>query len=347
MKLCSITIRRWVSAGSLLTALLLTSCMGQPNDVLLVTSDAVSVFTTKQESLAPSAGNRLAILEPDARVAVLDCLDEGGHSICKVGLSDGRVGFVNDGDYTLSNSKYSDSVWCGAKPRNPQWQQGWVTDCFGPEFSKFAVNGATGPGSRPVFRINHQLVVAVPTRYSPNAGSLGHEPRTCTKLSDLLTAPFLYFVIQGNWSAGYKPGDIPIVNGERQFQPDIITVRIQREIINPLSIEEQNKVKETLRKFHAKENEGTHEVGGLTCSIPNYAGSSPYCSGSGSNPELRLSVSSYSATPFVLVHADYPSSRHGRIQVYWQGWISDVSHALDIDAAIWKSIEEWSLLNPT
>jgi hypothetical protein len=29
--------------------------------------------------------------------------------------------------------------------------------------------------------------------------------------------------------------------------------------------------------------------------------------------------------------------------VDWQAWILDVSHALDIDAAVWKSIENWNI----
>jgi hypothetical protein len=54
--------------GLFLAALLLPSCTGQPNDVFLVTSDTVPVFTTKQESLTSAVSNPLAMLEPDARV---------------------------------------------------------------------------------------------------------------------------------------------------------------------------------------------------------------------------------------------------------------------------------------
>ena len=229
---------------------------------------------------------------------------------------------------------------------SPQLANGWVTNCAGPAFSRFSENGSSGPGTaRPVFKINDQLVLAVPKENWPSAGKFEREPTKCTQFGDVPPAPYLYFVIRGNWSAGYKSGDIPIVNGEKQFQPDIITVRIQREIVNPLPVEEQEKVKKLLREWARQDSTGSREVGGLTCSIPNYAGTPPRCSGGPSNAELKLHYSSYSATPFVLVNADYPSSRYGRIQVYWQGWISDVTHAVDIDAAIWKSIEDWDLLN--
>jgi hypothetical protein len=217
--------------GLIAITVLLMSCtrMGEPDDIHLVTSDSVSVFATKQESISPSVASPLAVLEPDARVPVLDCIDEGAYSIYKVRLSDGRSGFVNDGDYRLQDKHYSDSAWCGAKPRNPQWQRGW-TNCAGPDFRQFALNGDIGPGpGLPVFRINHQLVIAVPKKYGPNAGSLGHEPRRCTKLSDLPTASYLYVSFQGNWSSGYNPNDVPTADGTTQaVQPDRVIVRIER-----------------------------------------------------------------------------------------------------------------------
>jgi hypothetical protein len=133
---------------------------------------------------------------------------------------------------------------CDGPPQNPQLANGWVTNCTGPAFGRFSGNGSTGPGpERPVFKINDQLVLAVPKNNWPSAGNFERDPPKCTQFSDLPTAPYLYFVIRGNWSAGYKPGDIPIVSGNRQFQPDIITVRIQREIINPLSAKINRKLK--------------------------------------------------------------------------------------------------------
>jgi hypothetical protein len=234
----------------------------------------------------------------------------------------------------------------GSDSPSPQLNNGWVTNCTGAAFGRFSQDGNSGPGpERPVFKISDELVLAVPKRNWPSAGKFDRVPSECRQISDLPLAPYLYFVISGNWSAGYKPEEVPIVGGNKQFQPDIITVRIQRAITNPLSVEDQNKAKEILREFHKKEGEGSREIGGLTCSVPKYAGSPPHCSGRRPNSELNLFFSSYSATPFVFVNADYPSSHYGKIQVYWQGWISDVSHSIDIDAAIWKSIEDWDLLN--
>jgi hypothetical protein len=230
--------------------------------------------------------------------------------------------------------------------RDAEVRNGWVTNCAGPAFSRFSQGSNSGPGpEHPVFKINDQLVLAVPKKNWPSAGQLDRKPPKCTQISDLPPAPYLYFVIRGNWSAGYKPEDVPIVGGHTQFQPDVITVRIQREIINPLPVEEQEKVKKLLRKWAEEDSTGLRELGGLTCSTPKYAGSPPHCSGSRPNSELNLSYTSYSATPFVFVNADYPSSRYGKIQVYWQGWISDVSHALEIDATIFNSIEDWNLMN--
>jgi hypothetical protein len=97
-----------------------------PDGMRLVTSDSVSVFATRQDSITPSSGDRLSVLKPDSSVPVLACIDEGHYSIYKIELPDGRSGYVNDGDYRLRDKQYSDSAWCGAKPRNSRWQWGWA-----------------------------------------------------------------------------------------------------------------------------------------------------------------------------------------------------------------------------
>jgi hypothetical protein len=234
--------------------------------------------------------------------------------------------------------------------RNPQLANGWVTNCTGPAFSRFSQGGNAGPGpERPVFRINDQLVLAVPKKNWPSAGKFDREPPACRQISDLPPAPYLYFVISGNWSAGYKPEDVPIVGGNKQFQPDIVTVRIEREIPSKLSVEEQQRWDQGRREglqYHSTER---REMGGLTCFVPEGQGPEwGFCYGSRTKADPDVTELRYrkdSGIPFVLLLADYPSSRHGGIHMYSQVWTSDVSHALDIDAAIWKSIEDWNLLN--
>lgn len=78
-----------------------------------------------------------------------------------------------------------------------------MTNCVGPEFRKFAENGHEGPGAeRPVFRMHDRLLLAVPKEYSPRSVNIDHAPRTCTKVTDLPTVPYVYFYFRGNWSAG-------------------------------------------------------------------------------------------------------------------------------------------------
>ena len=43
-----------------------------------------------------------------------------------------------------------------------QLANGWVTNCEGPAFNKLSRRADSGSGSNPVFRINDQLVLAVP-----------------------------------------------------------------------------------------------------------------------------------------------------------------------------------------
>jgi hypothetical protein len=47
--------------------------------------------------------------------------------------------------------------------RTPEMEAGWVTNCAGPEFSKF---GGAGPGpERPLFKVTDQLVLAIPKEH--------------------------------------------------------------------------------------------------------------------------------------------------------------------------------------
>ena len=230
----------------------------------------------------------------------------------------------------------------GSDPRDTRLQNGWVTNCGGPLFSRHG----SGP-ERPSFKLNDKLVLTVPKENGPSANSIESEPPECKKISDLPAVAFLTFGITGEWSAGYKPEDIPTVAGNRQFQPDVATVRIEREMPEKRSAEDLQKLDELQRLEQQRNSVGTRDIGGLTCLVPKPDQDWFICSGSrtASDAEVtRLRYRKYSNTPFILVLAEYSSTRYG-IHVYWKAWILDASHALDVDRAIWNSIEEWNLLN--
>jgi len=229
---------------------------------------------------------------------------------------------------------------------NLQHENGWVTNCTGPAFSRFSQNGSAGPGpDRPIFKINDQIVLAVPKQNSPSAGRLENLPSVCGTIADLPSAPYVYFVIRGNWSAGYKPEDIPTVDGAKQFEPDVVTVRIEPEIPERRSAAELQKLEQSQRRVQQLDSVGTLEIGGLTCLVPKPSQDWFICSGSRTAAGVdvtRLRYRKYTDTPFILVLAEDTSARYG-IHLYWKAWISDVSQALDIDRAIWNSVEEWNL----
>jgi hypothetical protein len=239
----------------------------------------------------------------------------------------------------------------GNPTRDSKLEAGWVTNCVGPVFSSISPVGTVGPGlEQPVFRVTDQLVLAVPEGNRPYADKIDHEPRECRKVSDLPSAHFLHFVIKGNWSAGYNPQDIPTEDGHKQFDPDYVTVRIEPAISIPSkwTAEEERTAEQLQEKFKRENYTGTAEIGGLTCLLPK-PGLSFSCSGrrAQSDPDVvELGYMAHSAPHFVLVQAKYVSSRYGGIQVYWETWTLDPPiHALDIDAAIWKAIEDWNLLS--
>jgi hypothetical protein len=243
------------------------------------------------------------------------------------------------------------SAGCDDPPQNPELANGWVTNCLGPEFSRFSQPGGSGPGpDRPVFKINDQFVLAVPKKNWPSANGIESAPSVCRKISDLPTAAYLYFVAQGNWSEGYRSEDIPIVGGTPMFQPDIATVRVERSIPSKFSEEEQQKIKQLLSEIQQQNSTGTQDVGGLTCFIPKPPMNFINCNGNRSTADsdvIKLEYRHYPSTPFVLVLAEYDSSHYGGLRVNWKAWILDPSHALDVDRAIWNSLADWNLLDST
>lgn len=324
--------------GLAAVSVLMASCdASTPDGMHLVTSDTVSVFATKKGSITPSSGTRLTILKPDASVPILACVDEGDYSIYKIELPDGRSGYVNDGDYRLRDKQYSDSAWCGAKPRNSQWKWGWA-NCTGPEFNKFALDSETGPGPElPVFRINRELVLAVPKKYFPSAGSLGHEPRTCTKLIDLLTVNDLYFYVFGNWSAVKSndrlvdtPAPVPGVG------PNRVTVRIDRALPQPQRYAEELKGWEKLdRQRDAEFGAAARAISGLRCAN--------WCEGF--NGFETVSLRYWQRDGFVEIHASYNTKRYGGLQVWWRANVSDLSQWQSIEREIWERVAEWRVLD--
>jgi hypothetical protein len=236
---------------------------------------------------------------------------------------------------------------CDNSPQNPELANGWATNCSGPEFSRFSQGGGAGPGpNRPVFKINDQLVLAVPKTNWPSA-HIDALAKECRKISDLPPADFLYFVIQGNWSEGYRPEDIPIVGGTKMFLQDVATVRIERTTPSKFSEEEQQEIKRILREAQQENTIGTREIGGLTCRIPKPPMNWFHCNGNrtAADPDgTKLEYRTYPSTPFVLVIADYDSSQYGGIHVYWKAWILDASRALDVDRAVWNSLADWNLV---
>lgn len=309
----------------------------KPDDMHLVTSDTVSVFATEKDSITPFHDTRLTVLKPDATVPVVSCIDEADHSIYEIGLPNGKSGYVSDGDYWLQDKQYSDTAWCGAKPRSSRWQWGWA-NCAGPEFKRFALNSGTGPGPElPVFKLNRQFVLAVPKKYWPNAGSLGHEPRSCTKLSDLLTHQHLYFYVLGDWIAGTKPNNVISANvPQAGVRYEWLTVRIDRALPEP------QRTAEELRSWHDFERRRDEEFAAAAQEIGELRCADYWCKGFNGFETVQLRY--WPRDGFFEVHANYNSPRYGGLQVWWTTSVSDLAQWQSIEHEIWKLIAEWNVL---
>lgn len=70
-------------------------------NLVLVANGVVNVYESVDVAMAPLPQEPIAKLMPQNRAEVIKTVDVKHYLIYKVRLSDGRVGFVNDGDYIL------------------------------------------------------------------------------------------------------------------------------------------------------------------------------------------------------------------------------------------------------
>jgi hypothetical protein len=146
-------------------------------------------------------------------------------------------------------------------PREAELKNGWITTCTGPAFNQLP-NGedSSQRSKRPVFKVNDQLVLAVPVANFPSASSIDSEPAHCKTVSDLPLAKYLTFAISGKWSSGYKPEDVPTVSKEKQFTPDVVAVRIQPEF-DSAAVEEKGHDQQMIKGAVQQDSTGTLQLG--------------------------------------------------------------------------------------
>jgi hypothetical protein len=240
---------------------------------------------------------------------------------------------------------------CGSPSQSPELANGWVTNCSGPDFRKFSPPNRGGPGpARPVFKINDRLVLAVPSGNWPSAGRINREPYKCSSVSDLSNVPYLYFVIQGNWSKDAGQNESPLNFRDKEVIPDAVTVRVERyQVLSPSDQADRDQVADKT----ANEMADKHEVGGLICGrfvvapYPNYQGGMLCWTPRrpSESDELRITTAiNLKRSPLVFIDAVNRSRRYGGILIYWQVSTSDLEHALDIDQTIWKTLSDWNLV---
>jgi hypothetical protein len=239
--------------------------------------------------------------------------------------------------------------------KNAALANGWVTNCTGPVFDQVSPDGRVGLGpDRPVFKISDQLVLAIPKRNWPNASPIDREPSSCRSPSDLPKTLGLFFYIWGNWSMGYKPEDIPNDGDRKQFAPDRVWVHIGSELPRVPSDADRRAFDEMDRKSQ-DELLDKQTIGGLTCGRHpprspltdkyKYGGLSCWGPRASSDPEqMSLGTHQYD-WPFIQIWADDYSTRYGGVHIVWTVWTQDLSHAREIDAAVWKAIDEWNLVS--
>ena len=233
---------------------------------------------------------------------------------------------------------------CHEKSSDAAFANGWVTNCSGTDFDAALRKGDLQSASRPVFKINDGLILAIPNDNWPSAKVT--PPSVCHSFLDLPQVPYLYFVFRGIWSTGYKQNDIPKDANRDRFLPDLVSVRIENESASVLTEDDAQKVR-ALIENNKKSWFDRGDIGGMKCRSPSAQGVR-YCSGRRAltNADVtEISILSYAPdTPFHLLLADYSSLQYGHIHVYWKVWTLDPARALDIDRDLFRLLKGWNLI---
>ena len=99
----SIMKRPWLMLTGMIVLLIVIALVFHFSDpkLTLAVDSVVPVYVGIDAALASSPEGVIAELQPQQQVKVIRCVDVKHYFIYKVQLPDGRIGFVNDGKYTL------------------------------------------------------------------------------------------------------------------------------------------------------------------------------------------------------------------------------------------------------
>lgn len=84
----------------IMTVFSLAGCFNDKNAVLHA-NDIVPVYKTSEDAMSPSLEGKISEIHAQQQVEVVRFVDMKHYQIYKVRLSDGIIGYVNVGDYTL------------------------------------------------------------------------------------------------------------------------------------------------------------------------------------------------------------------------------------------------------
>ena len=75
--------------------------VNSPRGMVLVTEGIVPVYATEQDAMTSPPPAVVTTLSNGQSVPVMKCVDVKSYFLHQVQLPDGRIGFVNEGKYTL------------------------------------------------------------------------------------------------------------------------------------------------------------------------------------------------------------------------------------------------------
>ncbi|MFC3285981.1 hypothetical protein [Litchfieldella rifensis] len=95
------TLMKMIRVGLIVMAIFSLGACFHERELFLVANGIVPIYETSEDAMSSPPKGIIAELQAQQRVKVVKCIDVKHYLIYKVRLSDGRIGYVIEGEYVL------------------------------------------------------------------------------------------------------------------------------------------------------------------------------------------------------------------------------------------------------
>lgn len=88
----------------IILAFSLNACF-QEKDLFLIANGVVPIYKTLPDAVSSPSKKPIIELQKNQQVQVIQCIDAKHYQIYKIHLPNGKIGYVNEGNYMLTKNK--------------------------------------------------------------------------------------------------------------------------------------------------------------------------------------------------------------------------------------------------